>query len=46
LGEAYGSIAMKKTLLNSMSRIQISQGFTFATTFESAVSGVMTITVP
>jgi hypothetical protein len=37
---------MKKTMLNSMSRRQISQGFTFATMFESAISVVAAITVP
>jgi hypothetical protein len=37
---------MKKTKLDSMSKWQISQGFTFATSFASAVSGVMALTVP
>jgi hypothetical protein len=37
---------MKKTKLDSMSRWQISQGFTFAMTFASVVSGVTAITVP
>jgi hypothetical protein len=36
---------MKKTWLDSISRWQISQGFTFATTSTSAVIGVADITV-